>query len=178
MRSRLLLVPAAIVAAAPASATTYMSIEKAQALMMPGATFADSSLTLNQQQYNAIIDAGNVQPYGRRLKVWKASTGGWFVVDRVLGRNDWITYAVAMDAEGVVQRVEILECVEKWDEIRQPKWLAQFKGKKPKSGFSDVQIISGSTLSSEQVVAGVKRLVSIYQIVLVPLAATQGTSQG
>jgi hypothetical protein len=171
MRSRLLLIPAAIVAAAPAQAETYMTLERAQKLLFPGATLTERFVTLNQDQYNKIIGEGNVEPYGRKLKLWKASTGGWFILDQVRGKNDWISYAVALDDQGAVKGVEILECLEKWDGIRNPAWLAQFSGKQHRALFTDIQIISGSTLSSEQIANGVKRLLATYAHVIAPMAA-------
>jgi len=171
MRSRLILVPAAIVAsvAAPSiSAKVYMDVAQAQALMFPGVSFKEHFLTLNQAQFNAIIDDSNVEVYSRQVKAWQSNTGDWFVVDQVRGKDDWITYAVGVDAKGVVRHIEVLECLDNYDGITAPTWRAQFYGKRHGSHFDDVQTISGATLSSEQLIAGVKRVLSTLALAVEP----------
>src|SRR4051794_26196415 len=120
MRSHLLLFPAALIAAAPicapAWATNYVTLGQAQALLFPGATFTPAFLTLGDSDREAIIDDAQVTVWNREVKVWKVSTGGWLFVDQVLGRDDWISYAVALDDKGVVKGIEILECLEKYDQ--------------------------------------------------------------
>jgi hypothetical protein len=168
MRSQFMLVPAAIVmaAAAPAQARIYMDLAQAQQLMFPGATFEENFVTLDQEQFNAIIEDSDVNVYTRNIKAWRVSTGGWFILDQVRGKDDWISYALAIDKKGVVRRIEILECLENWDGITLPEWRAQFYGKKHGAAFDDIGQISGATLSSGQMTAGVKRLLSTHAIVL------------
>lgn len=170
MRSQLLLIPAAIFASAPAVASNYLTVEQAQAAMFPGATFTPNFVTLDQEQFNAIITDSDVNVWSRNIKAWKVSTGGWFILDQVRGRDDWITYAVGIGANGAVQHLEVLECLDKYDGITTPEWRAQFYGKHHGAKFDDIEIISGSTLSSSQMAAGVKRLMSTYALVLDPPA--------
>ena len=169
MRFQFMLVPAALVAAsAPAQARIYMDLAAAQQLMFPGATFEENFLTLDQDQFNAIIEDSDVNVYSRNIKAWKVSGGGWFIIDQVRGKDDWISYAIAIDPKGVVRRIEILECLENWDGITLPEWRAQFYGKKHGAAFDDIGQISGATLSSGQMTAGVKRILSTYALVLSP----------
>lgn len=168
MKFQFLLVPAAIVAtaAAPAQAKVYMDVAAAQQMLFPGASFEEKHVTLDQFQFNAIIKDSNVNIYSRNVKAWKASTGGWFIIDQVRGKDDWISYAIAINAEGKVKQVEILECLENYDGITQPNWRAQFYGKKHGSTFDDIGMISGATLSSGQMLSGVKRILSTVALVL------------
>ncbi len=168
MKFQFLLVPAAIVATAtaPAQARVYMDVAAAQQMLFPGATFEVKHVTLDQFQFNAIIKDSNVNIYSRNVKAWKASTGGWFVLDQVRGKDDWISYAIAISPEGKVKQVEILECLENYDGITQPNWRAQFYGKQHGSTFDDIGMISGATLSSGQMLSGVKRILSTYALVL------------
>ena len=168
MRSRLILVPAALFASAPALATSYMTVAEAQQALFPGATFTANFVTLDQDQFNAIIKDSDVNVWSRDIKAWKASTGGWFILDQVRGRDDWITYAVGIDASGAVKTIQILECLEKYDGITDPQWRGQFIGKRRGSRFDDIEIITGSTLSSGQIAAGVRRVLSTYALVLNP----------
>jgi FMN-binding domain len=101
--------------------------------------------------------------WGRR--VWKASTGGIFVLDHVVGKHLYIDYAVSIEG-GRVRRVDILAYRESYGgEIRSPSWLAQFIGKtsaSPMKVGSDIRNISGATLSSLHVTEGVKRILAAY----------------
>ena len=94
--------------------------------------------------------------------------GDWFVLDRARGRDDWIAYAVGIDSTGILRHIEILECLDNYDQIRAPNWRAQFRGKKRGSKFEDVPILSGATLSSEQIIAGVRRTLSTVALALQP----------
>lgn len=166
MKFQFLLVPAAIVAAAPVQAKIYMDVASAQAMIFPGATFEERFVKLDQEQYNAIISDSNVNVYSRNIKAWKVSTGGWFIIDQVRGQDDWISYAIAIDAKGAVMRIEILECLENYDGITRPNWRAQFYGKTRGFPSADIAQISGATLSSGQMTAGVRRILSTHALVL------------
>src|SRR5258708_3252881 len=117
MRFRFMLVPAAIVASTQAHAEKYMSFEQAQEALFPGAAFTPAFHALSDAEMEAIIAESNATVWNRKVKVWKVSTGGWIFYDEVLGRDDWISYAVGVDAVGVVTGVEILECLERYDQI-------------------------------------------------------------
>ena len=170
MRSQLLLIPAAVVAsaAAPAFAKTYMDVQQAQQLVFPGAKFAENFITLDQEQFNAIIKDSDVNVYTRNIKAWRTANNEWFIIDQVRGKDDWISYAIGIDSKGVIRHIEILECLENYDGITIPAWRAQFYGKKHRRQFDDIQIISGATLSSGQMAAGVKRILSTLALVLAP----------
>src|ERR1700722_964564 len=113
MRSQLLLIPAALFAAAPSVAATYLTVEQAQSSMFPNATFAPHFVTLDQDQFNAVITDSDVNVWSRNIQAWQASTGGWFILDQVRGRDDWITYAIGINGDGVVRHIEVLECLDK-----------------------------------------------------------------
>jgi FMN-binding protein len=144
-------VPFAIIAPA-AYATVYLSVEQAQQAMFPGAAFA----------------ARPVSP--REQKVWAVSSGGWFIVDEVLGKHEFITYALGLNADGSVRSLEILVYLESHGhEIRDAEWRRQFIGKTaadPLRLDRDIRNISGATLSCRHVTDGVKRLLTLHDTVL------------
>lgn len=174
MRSRFLLIPVAsvVVIAAPAFAfaTTYLTIEQAQALLFPSTTLVADFRTLTAEQVKAIEKASGVNVLSRSLKVWRASTGGWFIADQVVGKHEFITFALALEPTGAVKAVEIMEYRETYgDQIRDAAWRAQFTGKKHGASLKlddDIKNISGATLSSRHMVDGIKRLLATYAIVL------------
>jgi Na+-translocating ferredoxin:NAD+ oxidoreductase RnfG subunit len=166
-----MLVPLASVAICmPAQATVYLTIEQAQALMFPGATFSPDFRRLDDAQVRTIEKDSDVTVRNRDLKVWRVSTGGWFIADEVVGKHDYIPFALALDQNGAVKDLEILEYREAYgDQVRQTAWRAQFTGKRQGATLKlmgDIVNISGATLSCRHLTDGVKRLLVTYAVVL------------
>ena len=170
--------PAAIVVSAgavPCYATTYLTVEQAQKLSFPDATqFVSSDVKLTRAQIKAIEKASGVRVRLENQKVWKAQAGekflGWLIQDEVLGKHEYITWVLALNADGVVKQIEILDYRETYGyEIRDEKWRAQFYGKQNGANLKlddDIKNISGATLSCRHIADGVKRLLSFYDIAL------------
>ena len=171
MYSRLYLLAAApLVIAQPVYAKVYLSVEQAQQQMFPGQQMTPAFRTLSDQQVAAIEAASGANVLNRDLKAWRSADGGWFIADEVVGKHDFIPFAVAIDASGAVKDIEILEYREAFGgDVMNPKWRAQFTGKKSGANLKigdDIANISGATLSSTHVTAGVRRLLATYAIVL------------
>ena len=163
-----------VIAAPAAYATVYLSVEQAQRAMFPGASeFVSHPIDLTAGQRQAIVKSVGSSP--KRLLAWEARSGGhrlgWFLLDKVLGKHENITYAVALDAQGRIATIEILEYRETYGgEIRNPRWRAQFFGKSAASPVAlgqDIRNISGATISCRNVTRGVKRLLTAFQIAAV-----------
>jgi hypothetical protein len=171
MNARVLLAaPVAIVSAVPGHATTYLSVEQAQQAIFPGATLVRADVTLTDEQREAIEDESGVTVRNREQKVWKVEGGGWLIVDEVLGKHEFITYALGLEADGSVRQIEIMEYRETYGyQVREAEWRAQFVGltgrAKLKLG-SDIRNISGATLSCRHVTDGVKRLLAFHDVAL------------
>ena len=167
-----LVLPATALVAAPAAATTYFTVEQAQQQLLPGQALTPVAVTLTPAQAKAIEQASGVRVRENALKVWHAANGGWFYVDQVLGKHEFITYALALDAQGAVTGVEILDYRETYGgAVRNPKWRAQFSGKKygaPLKLDADIVNLSGATLSSAHVTDGVRRLLATHALVVAP----------
>lgn len=161
-------------AAAPVSATVYLTIQAAQQAMFPGAQFVPHDLAFTPDQRKAIARSSGVGSFDKVQRVWDVRSGngraGWFIVDRVLGKHEMITYAVALTPDGAVKRVEILEYRETYGgEVRNPNWRQQFVGKRFGSTLQldkDIKNISGATLSSRHVTDGVRRLLVTWELML------------
>lgn len=167
MRSRLLLIPVAIVASAPAHADTYLSVEQAQQLLFPGTPLSPVVIELSDQQFDAIREAAEVPVGPHIVRAWRTPAGGWFVLDHVSGRDDTVTYAVGIDARGVVTGIEILTCLPNYAGVRGPAWRHQFVGRKL-GDVDDRQIlaISGNSLSSWHIIEGVRRVLVTWDMLL------------
>ena len=165
------LLPATLsVVAAPAAATTYLSVEQAQQALFPGQTLRPVAITLTSDEAKSIQKASGLRVRDPALKVWRAANGGWFYVDQVLGKHEMITYALALDAAGAVSGLEILDYRETYGgQVRNPKWRQQFIGKKAGAPLKldvDIANLSGATLSSAHVTEGVRRLLATHALVV------------
>ena len=105
----------------------------------------------------------------RTLRIWRVSSGGWFIADEVLGKHEYIPFALGLEDTGAVKAIEILEYRESYgSEIRDAAWRDQFRGKRHGATLklnADIQNISGATLSSRHITDGVKRLLATYALV-------------
>jgi hypothetical protein len=149
---------------------TYLSVGEAQGLLFPGETLRKLTVRLTAEQKKAVERASGQRVRKLDLELWRASGGGWFLVDEVLGKHEFITYAVGLDPAGSVRGIEVLEYRETYGfEIRRPEWRAQFRGKTAASPLKldeDVQNISGATLSCAHVTDGVRRVLDTFDLVL------------
>jgi len=146
MRVQFFLVPAALVAAMPAQARVFMDVAQAQQTMFPGADMIELPISAS----TALTTT----------RTWKVTSGGWLIVDQVEVKGDIITYAVALDAQGVLQRLEILECAADYDTVTMPRWRKQFVGRPPYDELRNIRTITGATLSSREITEGVRRILA------------------
>lgn len=160
----------AICLPAAAQAQAYLSVAQAQQLMFPGARLTHLPVTLSEAQAKALrASTGIWQPMQTDM-VWQVANGGYFIVDKVLGKHEMISFAVGLNEDGSVRQVEVLEYNESYGyEVRDPAWRQQFVGKTAASPVrlnADIRNISGATLSSKHITDGVRRILQFYGMVL------------
>jgi len=156
---------AAVPAFHAAWATQYLSLAEAQQAM-----FADADAFRALPPVDAVL-AAELGGAGWRPQLFEAVKGGtrlgWFMVDRVIGKTELITYALALDANGAVKAIEILDYRETHgSEVRLAAWRRQFVGKTARDAVEldrDIKGISGATLSTRHVTEGVHRLLQLHQ---------------
>lgn len=169
MRFSLLMVPAALIATAPAYADDFMTVPQAQASLFPGATFKPADVNLTPDQVDQLIKISQSVVLRSKIKAWKVSTGGWFILDQVPGRDDIVTYAIGLDDQGAVTGIEVLVCAGDYASVRDHKWLDQFKGKKFETAdelLTKIPNVTGASLSATHIISGVKRVVTSYALFL------------
>lgn len=174
------LLPAAVLSAPlQAFAVEYLNLEQAQKALFPAATeFKLRAAMLTEAQRDAIAKASNTRVRTAEVKLWEARNAdgllGVVVVDEVYGKHEFITYAVGLAPDGSVKQIEVMDYRETYGgQIRQPAWRAQFVGKKPSDKLqidSDIQNISGATLSCVHVTEGVRRVLATYALAFKPAA--------
>lgn len=172
---RYLLPAAALVAASPGYAVQYLTVQQAQQLMFADAKeFVSAPLKLSKEQSAEIERLSGVSVRVPDQPVWAVRADGknlgWFIVDEVIGKHELITYAVALNADGSVRQIEVLEYRETYGyEIRNPNWRRQFVGKRQGDTLKleqDIRNITGATLSCRHITEGVKRLLATHQVAL------------
>ena len=88
----------------------------------------------------------------------------------MVGKHEYITYAIGLNADGSVKQVEIMDYRESYGyQVRDEQWRQQFVGKTvadPLKLNQDIRNISGATLSSKHIADGVKRVLATYAIAL------------
>ncbi|MFM6928859.1 MAG: FMN-binding protein [Bdellovibrio sp.] len=166
-----LVIPLAIVM--PAYGVDYLNEAQAQKILFPGADqFLKKDITLTDDQVSKIKELSGTRQRTKTPAVWrvqnKSTLLGWFFVDEVVGKHEFITYATAVDVTGKVLGIEIMSYRETHGgEIRNEAWRKNFKGKSladPLKLDKDVPNITGATLSCRNVLDGVKRILIIQQV--------------
>ena len=134
-----------------ARAETYLTENQALAVLFPGVNMGTHWM--------------DTSPRTRVL--WGPNKEALFI-DKVLGKHEFITYAVAIDPDGKVKGIEIMDYRETYgNQIRDKAWRQNFAGKTaadPLQLNKDIPNISGATLSSKHVTNGVRRVLQIYEI--------------
>jgi len=171
------ILPLAALAAVPAAyATEYLSVEAAQRTAFPDATaFVPVAVQLDADARSRLADVAR-PPGARDPRIWRAMAGtqwlGTFFADAVIGKQEYIGYALALDPSGRVLRLEVLDYREThgW-EIRNERWRSQFTGKTaadPVEVSRDIVNISGATLSCRHVTDGARRLLALNALLPKP----------
>lgn len=113
-------------------------------------------------------------PARTRYTVYVATTAGrvdgYAIFDDELGQHLPISFAVKLSPSGTVARQEVVAYREaRGDEIRDGRFRAQFVGKGPRDTVragDDIVAISGATISSRAMAAGVKRALVLLDVLV------------
>ncbi|HEX4354089.1 MAG TPA: FMN-binding protein [Polyangiales bacterium] len=91
---------------------------------------------------------------------------GYALFDEQVGLHEPISFATFFDADGKITRVEIIAYREPYgDGVRAERFRKQFVGRTARSHFrpgSDIDAISGATISSRSLCVGVERAVALF----------------
>ena len=170
MHSSWLIMPIVLTASTSGYSTTYLTTEQAQEAIFPRTHFTATPIKLAAEQRKAIEAKCGLRVRSADVRAWRATSGGWLIVDEVLGKHEMITYACGIGAEGKLVGIEIMDYRETYGgEIRDAQWRRQFTGKTAASPLKlddDIKNISGATLSARHITDGIKRLLVTHELVL------------
>jgi Na+-translocating ferredoxin:NAD+ oxidoreductase RnfG subunit len=151
-----------------AQAETYLTQDQAAAVLFPGVKMKPRVMELSPLDVASIEKASGEKVPSPHVRTAWGPSGEALIIDAVIGKHQYITYAVGVSSEGKVQGVEIMDYRETIGyQVRDARWRRQFVGKTSKDPVTlnkDIQNISGATLSSNHVTNGVRRLLRTYDV--------------
>jgi Na+-translocating ferredoxin:NAD+ oxidoreductase RnfG subunit len=163
---------AAVILAAGAAALPAYAAQYWTSGSVLGSFFATSkhvgnkAFTLSDADASAIAAKLGAPSVAKDWHIYIADTDGKrdgyaIVLDKTRGLHEDIDFAVQFDLGGAVKRVEIMEYREAYgEEIRSERFRKQFAGKTAKDAITagtDIDIVSGASISSRSIALGVKR---------------------
>jgi thiamine biosynthesis lipoprotein len=178
-RRRVLVAMAAAVAAVMlrpvlGHAVVYMSREEALRSLMPEAEgFKEETVSLSDGQRERLAALINGRVSETEVMFWVGEQAGravgYATVLNVVGKEQPITFMVAVAADGRVRGVQVLTYREsQGSEIRSKRFLEQFTGKTlgaPLKLGRDVDGISGASLSSRSTAYAVRKALALAAVV-------------
>ena len=164
-----------------AHAKIYVSVEQAQKILIPNKVLTKTPIIITDDLQEKMRMASSIRHPFQGDRIWRASDGSWLVIDEVVGKHEMITYAVAMNSNGSISGIEILEYVESYGyEVAEAQWRKQFIGKTANDPIKlnqDIQNIGGATLSCKHLTDGVKRVAVLYELALKNTLSPVGQTQ-
>ena len=163
--------PALVAPFSAAVAADYLTEEGAQKTLFPEATTCELQPSPDGDSLRAAVAKIGGALWESPPKIWAAQREvagmGKVVIDRVIGKHDFITYAVGITTGGVIRGVGILSYREVYGgEVRHERWRGQFIGKRkgdPLRVPLDIKNITGATLSCRPVTDGVRRILALME---------------
>jgi hypothetical protein len=165
-----------VVAPAPiVVAADYLSLDAAQRAVFPqGRSFEPIALQLSAAQMQELAALAGPQPARGQVRAWRVQGDGaplgFFLTDEVVGRQDFIDYALGINPDGTLRTPEIMSYRESHGgEVRNAAWRQQFSGRHDGVALRpsvDIRNIAGATLSCEHLTSGVRYLSALWQVAL------------
>jgi len=151
-----------------ARAENYLTEEQAAAVLFPGLHMEARWIDLTPEQIKTIDKVSGEKVLDPRVRIFWGPNKEALMIDKVLGKHQFITYAVAITPDSKVKGIEILDYRETYGyQIRDKSWRQNFFGKSAQDSLKldkDIPNISGATLSSKHVTDGVRRVLQTYEI--------------
>jgi Na+-translocating ferredoxin:NAD+ oxidoreductase RnfG subunit len=147
----------------------YLTEDQATQSIFAGEPGTRKTVELTADEIKKIEELSGERVRSSTLVVWVTPAKNLVFVDQVLGKHEFITFAVGISNKKKVTGVEILEYRETYgQQVRDLAWRKQFFGKDASAPLrlkADIVNISGATLSSSHVTGGVRRLLQTYEVI-------------
>lgn len=153
-----------------AHSATFLDEQQAVSAIFPASEkMIKKQIFLNDEEIKKIEKASGETVRNKTLNCLVNSKKEIVFIDQVLGKHEFITYATGITKDATIKAIEIMEYRETYgQQVRNESWRKQFIGKTKKAPLKlkeDIVNISGATLSSSHIAAGVRRLLQTYEII-------------
>jgi len=134
-------------------------------------TFVRKVIRLSDEQMKKLSRESGQKISSRFVTVYIAKNGdenlGYGFIGYTKGKSSFIKYFVAITPDGKIHSIEIMSYRgEKGSEVRHEIFKKQFVGKRVDSNIkvgSDINAISGATISSQAITKGIRKIMYIWQ---------------
>jgi hypothetical protein len=150
----------------------FLTPQEALALAFPKATITRGTVLLDEEARARVaklggtaFDKGLVYPYTAVDEDGKHLGTAWFDTHRVRTQRE--TLMVVVDADGAVQRIEVLAFCEPKQYLPRAKWYAQYTGRELDARLDlgqDIRGIGGATLSATATNGAVRRVLALHRV--------------
>ncbi len=156
----------------PEHVKIYLDLDKALDKVFPGADkiWSEEWIPSSSEKQNLEFALGwrlNQETFVFHRATKKGKDLGYAMVDQQRGRFKPITFMVQVSTHGKVGRVEVMVYREsRGDGVQRQRFLKQFRGKSthdPIRMNRDITVLSGATMSSRALTAGVKKALILVQ---------------
>lgn len=153
-----------------ARSETYFTVESAQQALFKNGYFEKVDVDMDKSFLKQVRKETTMGLNPGKVDIWQVSsdgdTAGWFFVAEVLGKHENIRFALALDVNGYVRGIEIMDYRETLgSEVKDAAWRSQFYGKSLASDLKlgrGIDNISGATLSCRHLADGIHGLLMVY----------------
>src|SRR3954453_9088795 len=158
---------------ASASAETLLTQEQAIKVVFPKSDSVQAEVkALTPEQRKTLEENTGLrfpeQEYPFFVATTKGQADGYAVILNEIGKHENITFIVGVAPKGKVIEVAVMEYREsRGEEVKEQRFLSQFKGKKsgdPIRVNQDIVNYTGATLSSYAIARGVRRALALTQL--------------
>jgi Na+-translocating ferredoxin:NAD+ oxidoreductase RnfG subunit len=167
-------------AAAPAVAKVFVTVDEALKLAFPGCEVSRKTAFLTQEQLKRARELAGAEVPSALVNYYQAVKGGqpagtaWFDTHRVRTLPE--TLLVVVDPQGRVGRIEVVSFREPEDYLPRGVWYEQFRGRPLDPDLQlkrGIHPVTGATLTARATTDAVRRVLALRQIVLAGLAGAR-----
>jgi Na+-translocating ferredoxin:NAD+ oxidoreductase RnfG subunit len=171
-RLRALVLGAALVAAAPAAAKVFLSVDEAIQAAFPGCQVERRTAYLTPAQLAKARELAGVEVPSALVSYHTATRNGqpagtaYFDTHRVRTLPE--TLMIVVDPQGKVARIEVISFREPEEYMPRSAWYQQFLGRtldrelQLKQG---IRPVTGATLTARATTAAVRRVLALHQVI-------------
>jgi Na+-translocating ferredoxin:NAD+ oxidoreductase RnfG subunit len=158
---------------ASAGAETLLTQEQALKVVFPKSESVKAETKALTEEQRRILEENTglrfaEADYPTFIATTKGQPDGYAIILNEIGKHENITFIIGASPKGKVMEVAVMEYREsRGDEVKEQRFLSQFRGKKstdPIRVNQDIVNYTGATLSSYAIARGVRRALALTQL--------------